>query len=79
MLRELVLAIGISLLVLLLAELALDAAHSQDITRAQHPTGQLSAVPAVLLDGQGRHKLLLGAAVMAECHRGWQEDREAPG
>ena len=58
---------------------SLDAAQPQDIARAQHPTGQLSAVPAVLLDGQGRHKLLLGAAVLAECHRGWQEDREAPG
>jgi hypothetical protein len=39
-------------------EMALDAAHSQDITRAQHPTGRLSAVPAELLDGQDRHKLL---------------------
>ena len=37
---------------------ALDAAHAQDITRAQHPTGRLSAVPAELLDGQDRHKLL---------------------
>jgi hypothetical protein len=52
MLRELVLAIGIFLQGLLLAELALDAAHAQDITRAQHPTGRLSAVPAVLIDGQ---------------------------
>ena len=25
---------------------ALDAAHAQDITRAQHPTGRLSALPA---------------------------------
>ena len=32
--------------------MALDAAH------AQHPTGRLSAVPAELLDGQDRHKLL---------------------
>ena len=31
---------------------ALDAAH------AQHPTGRLSAVPAELLDGQSRHKVL---------------------
>jgi hypothetical protein len=37
---------------------ALDAAHAQDITRAQHPTGRLSAVPAELLEGQDRHKLL---------------------
>ena len=36
---------------------ALDAAHAQDIARAQHPTGRLSAVPAELLDGQDRHKL----------------------
>ena len=38
---------------------ALDAAHAQDIARAQHPTGRLSAVPAELLDGQDRHKLLM--------------------
>ena len=37
---------------------ALDAAHSQDITGAQNPTRRLSAVPAELLDGQDRHKLL---------------------
>ena len=37
---------------------ALDAAHAQDITRAQHPTGRMSAVPAELLEGQDRHKLL---------------------
>lgn len=37
---------------------ALDAAHAQDIARAQHPSGRLSAVPAEVLDGQGRHKLL---------------------
>ena len=37
---------------------ALDAAHAQDIARVQHPTGRLSAVPAELLDGQDRHKLL---------------------
>ena len=37
---------------------ALDAAHAQDITRAQHPQGRLSAVPAELLDGLDRHKLL---------------------
>ena len=44
MLRELVPAIGILLmLLLLLAALTLDAAHSQDIARAQHPTGRLSA------------------------------------
>ena len=30
---------------------ALDVAHAEDITRAQHPTGRLSAVPAELLDG----------------------------
>ena len=27
---------------------AMDAAHAQDIARAQHPTGRLSAVPAEL-------------------------------
>jgi len=37
----------------------LDAAHAQDITQTQHPTGRLSAVPAELLDGQDRHKLLV--------------------
>jgi hypothetical protein len=30
---------------------ALDAAHAQDIARAPHPTGSLSAVPAELRDG----------------------------
>jgi hypothetical protein len=29
---------------------ALDAAHAQDIARAQYPTGRLSAVPAELFD-----------------------------
>jgi len=37
---------------------ALDAAHAEDTARAQYPTGRLSAVPAELLDGQDRHKLL---------------------
>ena len=37
---------------------ALDAAHAQDIARAQHPTGRLSAVPAELVDGVNHHKLL---------------------
>ena len=37
---------------------ALDAAHAQDIARAQHPTGRLSAVPAELLEGQDSHELL---------------------
>ena len=37
---------------------ALDCAHAQDIARAHHPTGWLSAVPAELLDGVDRHKLL---------------------
>ena len=37
---------------------ALDAAHAQDIARAQHPSGRLSAVPAELVEGQDRHKLL---------------------
>jgi len=37
---------------------ALDAAHAQDIARAQHPAGRLSAVPAELIDGQDRHELL---------------------
>jgi hypothetical protein len=29
---------------------ALDVAHAEDITRAQHPTGRLSAVPAELVE-----------------------------
>ena len=37
---------------------ALDAAHAEDIVRAPHPTGRLSAVPSELLEGQDRHKLL---------------------
>jgi len=37
---------------------ALDACHAQDISRAQHSTGRLSAVPAEPLDGQDRHRLL---------------------
>ena len=37
---------------------ALDAGHAEDIARALHPTGRLSAMPAELLDGQDRHKLL---------------------
>ena len=37
---------------------ALDAGHAQNIARAQRPAGRLSAVPAELLDGQDRHKLL---------------------
>jgi hypothetical protein len=36
----------------------LDTAQAKDIARAQHPSGRLSAVPAELLDGQDRHKLL---------------------
>ena len=43
-------AISIALL-LLLAVSTLDAAHTQGITRAQHPTGRLSAMPAELLVG----------------------------
>lgn len=35
-----------------------DAGHAQDIGRVQHPAGRLSAVPAELLDGQDRRKLL---------------------
>ena len=38
---------------------AMDAAHAQDIARAQHQTGRLTAVPAELLDGQDRHQLLM--------------------
>jgi hypothetical protein len=38
---------------------ALDAAHAQDIARAQHPTGKLSAVPAEL-------KLTLGSTEITE-------------
>lgn len=37
---------------------ALDAAHAQDIARAQQPPGLLSAVQAEQLDGQDRHELL---------------------
>jgi len=37
---------------------ALDAARAEDIARAQHPKGRLSAVPAELLDGQD-HQLLM--------------------
>ena len=44
---------------------ALDAVRAQDIARAQHPTGGLSAVPAELLEGQDCHKLLM-AWIMAE-------------
>jgi hypothetical protein len=47
-----------SSIALLLAASTLDAAHAHDITKAQHPTGRLSAVPAELLDGQHRQKLL---------------------
>jgi hypothetical protein len=39
--------------------MATGLAHAQDIARAQHPTGRLSAVPAELLDDQDRHKLLM--------------------
>ena len=38
---------------------AMDDAHAEDIARAQHPTGRLSAVPAELLDGQDHHQLLM--------------------
>ena len=38
---------------------ALDAAHAEDISRAQHPTGRLTAVPAELLEGQDHHQLLM--------------------
>jgi hypothetical protein len=48
---------------------ALDAAHAQDISRSQHPTGRMSAVPAALLDGQDRHKLLRAWL------KGWGEAR----
>lgn len=34
------------------------ADHAQNIARAQHPAGRLSAVPEKLLDGQGKQKLL---------------------
>lgn len=37
---------------------ALDADYAQDIARAQHPTGRISAAPAGLLDGPDRDKLL---------------------
>ena len=35
---------------------ALDVPHAEDITRAQHPAGRLSAVPAELHDGQEHQK-----------------------
>jgi hypothetical protein len=60
---------------------ALDAAHAQDIARAQHPTGRLSAVPAELLDGQDRHKLRRawlggeGLAGPSICRKGQQSHR----
>ena len=38
--------------------MAFDAGHAREIARAQHATGRLSSVPAELLDGQDRHKLL---------------------
>ena len=38
--------------------MVLDAAHAQGITRAQHPTGRLSAVLAELLEDHDLHKLL---------------------
>ncbi|MCP9806566.1 hypothetical protein KBY71_08565 [Cyanobium sp. T1B-Tous] len=41
---------------------ALDAAHAQDIARAQHPTERLSAVPAELA-------LTLGSTEMTGCLR----------
>jgi len=44
---------------------ALDSAHAEDISRSQHPTGRLSAVPAELLNGQDRHQLLM-TWIMAE-------------
>jgi hypothetical protein len=47
-----------SIALLLLAASTLDPAHAHDITKAQDPTGRLSAVPAELLDGQHRQKLL---------------------
>ncbi|MCP9777038.1 MULTISPECIES: hypothetical protein [unclassified Cyanobium] len=37
---------GKSHLASLLMVQALDAAHEQDITRAQHPSGRMSALPA---------------------------------
>ena len=36
----------------------LGTAHAQDIALAQHPSGKLSAVPAELVNGEDRHKLL---------------------
>jgi len=37
----------------------MDDAHAEDIARAQHPTGRLSAVPAELLEWQDHHQLLM--------------------
>ena len=38
---------------------AMDDAHAEDIARALHPTGRLTAVPAELLDRQDHHQLLM--------------------
>ena len=38
---------------------AMDQEHALDISRARHATGRLSTVPAELLDGLDRHRLLM--------------------
>ena len=53
---------------------ALDAAHAQDIARAQHPKLRLSAIQAEPVDGRERHKRLaaMGSALRIcnhSCHR----------
>ena len=56
---------------------ALDAAHAQDIARAQHPSGRLSAVPAELLEGQDRHELLR-AWLRGEGQISWSQGADHP-
>jgi hypothetical protein len=38
---------------------AMDQEHALDISRARHPAGRLSTVPAELLDGLDHHRLLM--------------------
>ena len=38
---------------------AMDDANAEDIARAQHQTGRLTAVPAELLDWQDHHQMLM--------------------
>ena len=49
---------GKSHLASMLMAQALDTANAQNIVSDQHPTGRLFELPAELLDGQDRQKLL---------------------